>query len=468
MEPLYSGTWQLVAYGNDEGQSIVTPGLRTFASFQPDGNLGGNAGCNNFFGTFKAAEDGSFTVEGPLGSTLMFCEQFMDEETAFLTALQSAETFFFNESGQLVINFSDSADGYDFMVFVNQKSLPLLGAGWVLASLTNPDGEITVPPASAPVINFSEDGSLSGNGGCNNIMSEFTAEDGSISFSPIASTMMYCDGVMDLESSFTIGLEAVSRYEISGNRLLLSDDSYTTVLTFFAADVELTQTQWRLFVLNGEDVPEELTVTLTLSPGDETSEGTAFGSSGCNRYSGTYTMEADQLTINILILSAMMCDFGMETEDAFLAALQGDLTYQIQYNRLVLSSDTSTLVFLGEKPTLSGNWRVNTLGDPQNPVEVTFEQTVLAQFDMADGDNTGLLTGTTACNEFTARYFVDQNFITIGVQEMVDLNQCQSASEVDTEFFEALENAATYEFSRGSLLLRDGEGNQIVEFAPQF
>jgi heat shock protein HslJ len=113
LETLYSGSWQLVAYGNDEGTSIVTPGLRSFSSFKADGSLSGNAGCNNFFGTFQAADDGSFTVEGPLGSTLMFCEQFMEEETTFLAALQSAERFFFNDSGQLVINFSDSADGYE-------------------------------------------------------------------------------------------------------------------------------------------------------------------------------------------------------------------------------------------------------------------------------------------------------------------------------------------------------------------
>ena len=468
LESLYSGTWQLVAYGNEEGTSIVTPGLRTFTSFQADGSLGGNAGCNNFFGTFKAADDGSFTVEGPLGSTLMFCEQFMDEETTFLTALQSAERFFFNESGQLVINFSDSADGYDFMVFVNQKSMPLLGTGWVLTSLTNPDGEFPIPPASAPVINFSEDGSMTGNGGCNQLSSEFTSGDGAISIGEIASTMMFCDGLMELEAGFTTGLDVVTRYEISGDRLQLSDDSLTTVLTFFAADVELAQTQWRLYVLNGEEIPENINVTLTLSPEAENREGSVFGSAGCNRYSGTYSLDGDRLTINILAVTAMMCDASMETEDAFLAALQDELTFQIQYNRLILTSENNTLLFLGERPSLAGDWRLLRMGTPENPVDITFEQTILAEFIIEEMAATGLISGTTPCREYTAGFFIDRDFVTFGTPEMINLNQCDDMSEIETQFFEALQNAAQYEFSKGNLILRDGEGTQLLEFNLQF
>jgi heat shock protein HslJ len=412
LEPLYSGTWQLVAYGNEEGTSIVTPGLQTFAVFQEDGSLSGNAGCNNYFGAFKAADDGSFTVEGPLGSTLMFCEQFMDEEATFLTALQSAEGFFFNESGQLVINFSDSADGYDFMVFVNQKSMPLLGTGWVLTSLVTQEGEIFIPPANAPLLNLSEDNSMTGNGGCNNIFSEFTAENGNIEFGPIGSTMMFCDGLMELEAGFTTGLDVVTRYEISGDRLLLSDDSYTTVLTFFAADVELVRTQWRLYVLNGEEIPENINVTLNLSPEGDNSEGSIFGSAGCNRYSGTYSLEGDRLTINIPLLTAMECDAGMDVEAAFIAALQGELTFQIFYNRLILTSENNTLLFLGERPSMAGDWRLLRMGTPENPVDITFEQTILAEFIIEEMAATGLITGTTPCREYTAGFFIDRDFIT--------------------------------------------------------
>ena len=63
VDPLYSGIWQMVAYGNQERTSIIMPGLRIFVSLQEDGSLSGNAGCNNYFGTFKATDDGSFNED---------------------------------------------------------------------------------------------------------------------------------------------------------------------------------------------------------------------------------------------------------------------------------------------------------------------------------------------------------------------------------------------------------------------
>jgi heat shock protein HslJ len=467
LDPLYTGTWHLAAYGNDDGISIVTPGLRTFINFKEDGNLSGNAGCNNFFGTFDAKKDGSFTVGEPIGATLMFCESFMDEESAFLAALQSAERLEFNEVEQLVIRFSDAANGHDFMLFVNQVNVPLLGTGWVLGSLVGPDGEIAIPPASAPLLSFSEDGSLSGSGGCNRLMSGFTIEGNTISINEFASSMMYCDGLMDLEDRFTAGLEQVSRYEIVGDRLVLSDDAYTNVLTFFAADFMLSETQWQLQLLNGESIPEDLLVTLTLSSDDNHREGIVFGSTGCNRFSGTYTMDGDRVNINVLVVTVIMCDFGMETETAFLAALQDPMTYQIEFNRLVLVSETNALVFLGQKPSLAGLWRAITLGDPQNPVEMTFDQTILAEFIIEDGANTGLISGMTPCQDYAARYFVDRDNITIRLQEINQFSQCLDGSELDTQFFDALQKTKTYDFHRRGLILRDAEGNQVLEFTQQ-
>lgn len=468
LDPLYSGTWQLVAYGNKDRSAIITPGLRSFIAFQQDGSLSGNAGCNNFFGTFKADEDGSFSVNEPLGSTLMFCEDFMDEEAAFLAAIQSAEGFFFNEDELLVINFKDSAEGYDYMLFINRQSPAMLGSGWVLKSLVTPDGEIPVSPASAPLLNLSEDKSMKGNGGCNNIFSEFTAEDGRIEFGPIGSTMMYCDGLMDVEASYTLALEEVSRYEIISDQLVLSSEDYTTVLTFFTTEFMLEQTQWRLVILNGEGIPEAVQATLTLSPEGDNRSGTVFGSAGCNRYSGTYTQEADRLTINIPVLTAMECDAGMDVEAAFIAALQGELTFQIYFNRLTLISDNHSLVFLGEQPSLAGQWRLNRMGTPDNPVDITFEQTILAEFTVFERSAIGLITGTTPCSNYSARFFTDRNLVTFGTPASSDLGQCTTASELDTQFFEALQNAAQYEFSQGQLILRDAQGKQLLEFARPF
>ena len=63
----------------------------------------GSAGCNSFRGTYAAV--GNSLTLGPLASTMMFCgdeEGVMDQESAFLSVLQSAAGSS-NEGGELRI-----------------------------------------------------------------------------------------------------------------------------------------------------------------------------------------------------------------------------------------------------------------------------------------------------------------------------------------------------------------------------
>ena len=86
------GEWIVTGYNN--GQEAVTSpidGTELTATFTPDGQVGGNAGCNTYTGGYKL--DGTSLTAGPLASTMMACEQdVMDQETAFLAALQTPTT----------------------------------------------------------------------------------------------------------------------------------------------------------------------------------------------------------------------------------------------------------------------------------------------------------------------------------------------------------------------------------------
>ncbi|PQM75085.1 META domain-containing protein [Corynebacterium sp. J010B-136] len=46
-----------------------------------------------------------------------------------------------------------------------------------------------------PHLVFAEGGAVSGSDGCNRLMGQWTVEDGVITFSQMASTMMYCESV---------------------------------------------------------------------------------------------------------------------------------------------------------------------------------------------------------------------------------------------------------------------------------
>ncbi len=86
------GAWNVTGYNNGK-QAVVSPiaGTTLTAVFTPDGNVTGNAGCNDYNGPYKL--DGTKLTVGPLASTQKACEQaVMDQETEFLTALQTPTT----------------------------------------------------------------------------------------------------------------------------------------------------------------------------------------------------------------------------------------------------------------------------------------------------------------------------------------------------------------------------------------
>ncbi len=67
------------------------------AVFADDGSLTGSAGCNNYM-TSYTADAGDIQIEPP-GSTRKLCpepEGIMEQESAYLAALEAAETYGFN------------------------------------------------------------------------------------------------------------------------------------------------------------------------------------------------------------------------------------------------------------------------------------------------------------------------------------------------------------------------------------
>ena len=86
------GSWNVTGYNNGK-QAVVSPiaGSTLNAVFTADDQVSGFAGCNDYSGPYKL--DGSNLTVGPLISTKKACEQaVMDQETLFLTALQTPTT----------------------------------------------------------------------------------------------------------------------------------------------------------------------------------------------------------------------------------------------------------------------------------------------------------------------------------------------------------------------------------------
>jgi heat shock protein HslJ len=84
--PSVGGEWILVGLKVDgDDVTLVDSDLRIVVA---SGEVTGNLGCNSFFGSFAAADDGTLVVGG-LGQTEMACEGKMDFESVYGPALSS-------------------------------------------------------------------------------------------------------------------------------------------------------------------------------------------------------------------------------------------------------------------------------------------------------------------------------------------------------------------------------------------
>lgn len=93
-----SGTSWIVTSYNNGREAVVTVlnGTEITASFAEDGQVGGSAGCNNYFASYEAEADAGTITIGQAGSTMMACaepEGIMEQEQEFLVALTTAATY---------------------------------------------------------------------------------------------------------------------------------------------------------------------------------------------------------------------------------------------------------------------------------------------------------------------------------------------------------------------------------------
>ena len=97
------GTWKLVSYGEAANLTHPIPEVDTSITFNTDGSVGGNVGCNTLGGKYKVS--GNKIVFSEMLYTAMGCEEpLMNQESAVFGLLNGERTFTYEESnGTLVI-----------------------------------------------------------------------------------------------------------------------------------------------------------------------------------------------------------------------------------------------------------------------------------------------------------------------------------------------------------------------------
>ena len=109
------------------------------------------------------------------------------------------------------------------------------------ASLTGSWSLTSYGPAASPTpavadsgagLTFDQDGTVTGNAGCNGFGGNYKVEDDKITFDQITSTLMACDQArMEQESAVHQVLTGTVTYKIEGSTLTLTNNDMALVLT---------------------------------------------------------------------------------------------------------------------------------------------------------------------------------------------------------------------------------------------
>lgn len=219
--------WQLIELAGPDG-TMATPITIPTLAFD-DGQVSGNASCNRYFGPYEI--DGSSITFGPLASTEMFCgeEGVMDQEAAYLAALATVDTWSI-EDEQLTLLSGETP----VLVFV-AISQDLADTAWDLLAYNNGTGgfQSAVIDVAVTAV-FAEDGTLTGNGGCNSYNGTWETDEGSIEIGPIAATLMACADaeVGNQETRYLMLLGEADTYRVDAGTLEIFDAEGTRTLQY--------------------------------------------------------------------------------------------------------------------------------------------------------------------------------------------------------------------------------------------
>jgi heat shock protein HslJ len=197
--------------------------------------------------------------------------------------------------------------------------------------------------------------------------------------------------------------------------------------------------------------------------------GQTSGSSGCNRYGGTYTLEGSSLSFGDLASTQMACPEPIMTvESRYLQMLAKVDRYEVAAGgeTLRLTGPDVELTFRAEPPAadlpLTGTtWRLTTLGGAGGTVSSTLAGTkVDAVFA-----NEGTVSGSDGCNSYSGPYTAGANgALTFGTFMSTTMGCERAVMDQAHAFTTALAATATYAIDGATLTLSDTEGTLLLAF----
>ena len=205
------------------------------------------------------------------------------------------------------------------------------------------------------------------------------------------------------------------------------------------------------------EMPDDIDVTIAFA------DGMVSGYAGCNRFHGSYRLEADEFSMGPIASTRMACDDdAMELERAVLDRLGRTDSISIADDVLVMFDSNGDVLLEFDTDGiagLDGEWVVNGLHFPAREAIMSVRGELTLHIE---GDE---VSGSAGCNMFSGELHIDEDSVTIG-QLMSTRRFCgdeegeegPSTMEQEAAYLAALENTAevSLEGDRLTLLRPDG------------
>ena len=194
---------------------------------------------------------------------------------------------------------------------------------WVLKSINGKSVEQAFEKSIPYIVINAGSSQISGNSGCNNFNGSFSYANGKFSAPNLASTMMACI-FKNEEPQFMSFLAGESSLSIKNEDLIFTQNNrpvlvFTKAQPFGANDLA---GMWTLTYLEGRSASMDFAnVVPTIE--FNFSENRVSGTAGCNRYSGSFQLKDNTVTITPLMMTKMMCG-NIEGENKFANLLPGE------------------------------------------------------------------------------------------------------------------------------------------------
>jgi heat shock protein HslJ len=221
----------------------------------------------------------------------------------------------------------------------------ITGTSWRLVQFQAGD-DFTIPSEDKDkyTLTFAPEGHLSARIDCNRGSGKWTSDaPGQLRIGPLALTRAMCP-TTPLNKRLPRDFDFVRSYVLKNGHLFLSlqadggiyefepDDTASSATAQSSTSPE--NTNWQLTQLGEKAITPDPQRGPNITLNSERHRVTGTG--GCNRITGSYTLEGDKLKFSQMASTMMACISGMDTEHAFLDALGKTDSWKITADRLEL------------------------------------------------------------------------------------------------------------------------------------